>query len=174
MVPLLVAAAMGGRRAIALGRHIVRRRGPRHLRTPSLNPFGRVALAALVALPGLIGAFAQASMPPFASGHAFVARPAALERLERVSDAVPADAVLVVDDGLMAPLAGRASIVRLTAYAVPPSRGYVIVDRDAWAPTVHAAWLHDRVLAGLETGTRPLIVDDGRFAVWGPVVETAP
>ena len=91
-----------------------------------------------------------------------------------MSDVVPADAVLVADEGLMAPLAGRASIVRLTAYVVPPPRGYVILDRDAWAPTMHAAWLHERILASLETGSRPLIADDGRFIVWGPAVDTTP
>jgi uncharacterized membrane protein len=193
VVPLLAATAMGGRRAIAvndrLGRLARRRsRGRSHsaggrlldsTATPRTRPgqrssfSGALGLAALVALPGLAGASAQGSVPPFDEDVAFVARPAGVDRLEHVAGLVPPDAVLVVDSGLVAPLAGRTTIVRLTAYPMPLAGGYVILDRDAWSPTPDAARQHERVLVALEASARPRLVDDGRFVVWGPEQEAA-
>ncbi len=179
IVPLLVAAAMGGRRAIVLATHVARRRAAGHTRSTrrgcrTVAAPAALAVAVAVAMPGLAGAFVQPAMPPFSARPSFVGRSPGIERLEQVAASVPSDALLVADEGLMAPLAGRASILRLTAVSRPPAQGYVVIDRDAWSPTPQAARQHDRVAAALGSDARPLIADDGRFVVWGPVAGVAP
>jgi uncharacterized membrane protein len=178
VVPLIVAAGFGGRRVLAITERRMRR--ARHRPAPG----GRVgeslarrlapALAALLIVPAAVGAWVQGSLPPFdSSDPAFAARPAGLDRLKRAAAFIPGDAQLVADEGLVAPLAGRSDIRRLTARPVPAAGAFVVMDRAAWAPTGRGQRRHDEILASLEGGERPVLVDDGRFIVWGPEPEVA-
>ena len=80
--------------------------------------------------------------------------------------AVPDDAVLSVDWGLASAVASRASL-ELLPYDDPAA--YVLVDRRPYV-TGFFHWA-DRpaFVAGLEASERPLLIDDGRFRLWGPV-----
>jgi uncharacterized membrane protein len=163
VVPLLAATLFGGRRALAfIGRR--RRDGQRRLAIASLS-----ALLTVAIVPAVAGAWIQGSLPPFdGTDPAFLPRNGAIDRLHRVAAAVPDSALLLADEGLLAPLASRAQVRRLVAAPIPPATAYVIVDRDAWSPTSNIARLHARLSAALSAGDRPVIVDDGRFVLWGP------
>jgi uncharacterized membrane protein len=170
VVPLIVAAGFGGRRVLAIAgrrRHFRRQRGSdqRRYRAWIVAP----VLGVLLLAPAAAGALAQGAVPPF-SRHdpAFSPRPAGLERLRAAAIVVPGDALLTADEGLVAPLAGRARIRRLTAGPVPPADSYVVMERGAWSPTARAGRQHDELLASLVAGERPVLADDGRFVVWGP------
>jgi len=163
IVPLLAASLFGGRRVLAF----VARRRRRGRGLPSRLVL--VPIVLLVLVPAILGAWVQGSLPPF-GGHdpAFRGPPDAFDRLGRVGVAVPRSALLVADEGLVAPLAGRTAIRRLAASVVPPGEAFVLLDRDAWSPTLAMGSFHQRTLRALESGPRPVIVDDGRFILWGP------
>ncbi len=177
IVPVLVAAGLGGRRAIAhaarLRRRWSRRRGwPAARRRTGSSRSGSIpprALLVLATIPALAGAWLQGSLPPFDLGDpAFFQRPAAIDRLQLAAADVPASARLLADEGLIAPLAGRAEVGRL-AGASPADDAYVLIDRVAWSPTIQLATAHARLAAELATtGSRPVLADDGRFILWGP------
>ncbi len=182
VVPLLVAAALGGRRAIAtwirLWRWWHRRRradqspGSTARGLPAAprlsHPASIGALMLVLAVPAIIGGWVQGSLPPFDHGDpAFLERPAAIDRLRLVAANVPGQALLIADEGLLAPLAGRSAVGRL-AGVTPPEDAYVLIDRVAWSPTARVDERHDQVVAKLKSGTRPLLADDGRFILWGP------
>jgi hypothetical protein len=178
VVPLIVAAGFGGRRVLAIVERRMRRR--RRQRAPgggaAESPIRRLApvLAVLLIVPAAVGAWVQGSLPPFdPSDPAFASRPAGLDRLKRATATVPADAPLAADEGLVAPLAGRSRIRRLTAGLVAPADSYVVMDRGAWSPTPRARRRHDQILASLLAGDRVVLADDGRFLVWGPESDAA-
>jgi hypothetical protein len=162
IVPLLAAAMFGGRRALAfLQAH---RRSDRH----GIDRLALAGLLTLIIAPATAGAWIQGSLPPFDAGDpAFASRPDAFDRLMGVAKAVPPDAPLVVDEGLVAPLAGRARIRRLGSATAPPPGAYVLLDRNAWSPTYRLASLHERILLLLESTDRPVVADDGRFVLFG-------
>ena len=182
MVPLLVAAGLGGRRVLVVATRLQRRwrrrsTGPRAIPNTRGKSTGtarrlsgvRGALLLGAALPALAGAWIQGSLPPFDYGdRAFVGRPASIDRLQRVASAVPGDARLAVDEGLVAPLSDRVAIRSLVASAAPPRDAYVLVDRDAWSSGLWEAQRRDQILDVLESSTRPILADDGRFVLWGP------
>ena len=120
-------------------------------------------------IPALAGAWIQGSLPPFDSGDpAFFDRPASIDRLRLVADGVPWAARLLVDEGLVAPLAGRSSIGRMAGVS-PPGDSYALIDRLAWSPTRRIAKARSIVIEDLlRSNTRPILVDDGRFVLWGP------
>ena len=177
VVPAMVAAALGGRRLLTLVLRARRRRRRRSARHGSVTAAGFVGPAprrdrsrpwamAMLALPALIAAFAAGSIPPFSDlERGFWARPAAIERLRDVAAHVPADAVLSVDWGLASVVADRRSL-ELLPYDAPDA--YVLVDRRPYV-TGRFRWA-DRpaFIAALEESSRPLLVDDGRFRLWGP------
>jgi uncharacterized membrane protein len=170
VVPLLVATGFGGRRVLAL----VERRWRRSIRASRVDheraPARRlsVVLAALLLVPAAAGAWVQGSLPPFSMADpAFGSRPAGLDQVRATARVVPGDALLTADEGLVAPLSGRARIRRLTAGPVPPA-SYVVMDREAWSPSSRARRQHDELLVALLAGERTVLVDDGRFIVWGP------
>jgi uncharacterized membrane protein len=176
VVPLLVAAGFGGRRALAIAERRLRRRRQRGAagRRAGESPVRRLApvTAVVLILPAAVGAWLQGSLPPFdQSDPAFAARPARLDRLKLAAAVVPPDAILAADEGLVAPLAARSDIRRLTAGSVPPADSYVVMDRTAWAPTGQIRRRHDDFLAVLLAGDRALLADDGEFIVWGPEPE---
>lgn len=176
MTPIIVATAMGVRRALALGTRAQRGRpglGPRRGASVARPARGSGPLAPLLAVvvfvPALLSAVVQGSIPPFTHRDGvFPDRPAAVATLRDVARTVPHDAVLVADEGLVTPLADRAAIRRLTAVSRPPAEAYILVDRDAWSPSRGATTIRSRILASLPTSGRRVIADDGRFMVWSP------
>lgn len=173
VVPLIVAAGFGGRRVLAIAERRSRRRRRQgaagHSTGGSPRRWLAPVLAILLIVPAAFGAWAQGSLPPFdPSDPAFAARAARLDQLKQAAGVVPADAVLAADEGLVAPLAARSSIRRLTAGPVPPAGSYVVMDRMAWSPLPRDRDRHDRFLASLMAGDRVVLADDGQFIVWGP------
>lgn len=150
IVPLVVAAAMGGRRLLVVWR--------RQRHAPLLLLAGGPAIG----LALLLG-----SLPPALSADpiAFERAPA-LERLHAVIDAIPVSAPLAVDDNLASALASRP---RISIVPEAPVDAYLLLDRQpllaGHIDVTGRASLIDEVAS---TG-RPLLADDGRFQVWGPV-----
>lgn len=176
VVPLIVAAGFGGRRVLGIAerrlRHSRRQRAAGRL--AGGLPIGGLApvLAALLIVPAVAGAWVQGSLPPFdSSDPAFTDRPARLDHLVLAAAVIPADAILVTDEGLVAPLAARSDIRRIRLGSLPPAIAYVVMDRMAWSPTFRARGRHDQLLAALLAGNRSVLLDDGEFIVWGPEPE---
>lgn len=182
VVPLLVSAGLGGRRVIVAAtraqrrwrrrsiddpaRSVMRRGSTATVRRPSAH-MGALLAGAL--FPAVAGAWIQGSLPPFdRSDPAFLERPASIDRLQRVASGIPVAAVLVADEGLVAPLADRAAIRSLIASAAPPRGAYVLVDREAWSSGPREAQRRGRILEVLRSSARPVLSDDGRFVLWGP------
>lgn len=184
VVPLIVAAGFGGRRALALverrlRRSIVRRRSRVRAagRGPATwaGPLTGLALALALAAPAAVGAFIQGSLPPFDHGDpAFASRPPGFDRLAHVGAVIPARGVVAADEGLVVAFAARAEIRRLLVTSVAPADAYVVIDRMGWFPTAQLAANHNTILATLGASTRPLLADDGRFVIWGPQPGAAP
>ena len=180
VVPLLVSAALGGRRVIVAATRLRRRwrhRSTGHeavvrrASTVTVRRSAGLTGALLVAatLPSVAGAWVQGSLPPFDHGDpAFHEHPASIDRLQRVASGVPEAARLAADEGLVAPLAGRAAIRGLLADAFPSRDAYVLVDRDTWPSGPWEAQRRGQILDMLESSARPILVDDGRFTLWGP------
>ncbi len=170
IVPLLASAMFGGRRVLAVGTRHLARHGPRSpIRSTRWSAVTALGLSAALALPAVTGAWIQGSIPPFDAGDpAFRSSPAAIDALLTLARRVPDGALLAADEGSIAPLAGRASVGRLVVGSGPPQEAFVLLDRNAWAPTSAIARIHDEIRAELSTGARPVIADDGRFILWGP------
>lgn len=185
IVPVLAAASMGGRRMIGAATRIGRRRrraSARDRATPALRlpataarirPLGLLGgllLTATATATALAGAWIQGSVPPFDGGEvAFRDRPASLARLERVAADVPALAPLVTDEGLVAPLARRPTIRWVVLGAAPSPDDYVLLDRDAWSSRSWGSRGREQLFAAIVASDRPMLADDGRFVLWGPV-----
>lgn len=184
ITPLLVATAMGGRRALAFT-SMWRRRRTRHglvtsaggspVRSTRLRPRSPGAVrsaplvTALILVPAVVCGWAQGSIAPFTQrDSAFLDRPPAVDALREIAAAIPADALLLADEGLVAPLADRTAIRRLTTTRRPTAEAYVILDRAAWSPSRGAAERRAAILEWLPTSGRQVVADDGRFTVWGP------
>lgn len=161
VVPLLAAGGMGARRLLAI------LAGRRH-RQRRMHRRGLTPVVTALALPALAGAWIQGSLPPFsAQDPAFASRPAAADQLRALARQVAADAPLVADEGLVAPLAGRHEIGRLTRVPFVAVDAYVLVDREAWTPGPRSAAHRNRIVDGVRI-RRPIIADDGRFQLFGP------
>ncbi|MEO5965689.1 MAG: DUF2079 domain-containing protein, partial [Candidatus Limnocylindrales bacterium] len=125
LTPAIVAAAMGARR-------LLRRMGRRARTVERAWPAILVGLA----LPAFVVASVQASAPPFDElGWASFDRPAAIDALRSVAAMAPADALLIVDEGSLAPLANRQRIAVVTWLRPIPPDAYILVDREAWSPS---------------------------------------
>lgn len=175
VVPALVASGLGGRRLRAFlltRRRRGRARGQGRLaRLPRARlPLARLPLGWLplaFAAPAILAATQAGAVPPFSTvERGFWDRPPAIERVRAVAAMAPADAVLSVDWGLATALASRPHIAVLpfddpTAWVLVDRRPYVT----GWLP-----WA-DRpaFIRSIETSARPLIADDGRFRLWGPL-----
>lgn len=154
VVPLLVAAAAGGRRVLE---SVALQRGHRGTRSAVAAAIPVIALAVGLiqgVLPPAVGADPQ----PFQ-------RAGALDRARASAKGVPGGAILAVDDGLAAALAtrGQLQIVPWVSDAA-----YVLVDRQAVVPGYVA---RDQRTTFLERAARNrrLLGDDGRFTLWSPV-----
>lgn len=178
VVPLIVGAGFGGRRALALAergwrRSRLRRRPARSVAVPGSATWrraaGTLALTLAIAAPAVVGAFVQGSVPPFDDGDpAFASRPPGLDRLRLITAVIPADGAVAADEGLIVALAARPDVRRLLATTVTPTDAFLVMDRDGWFPTDELARVHAQILAKLDASARPVLADDGRFVVWGP------
>ncbi len=158
LTPSIVAAAMGTRRVLSL-------MGRRARTAQRAWPAILVGLA----LPAFIVAGVQGSAPPFEEpGWGRFDRPAEIDALRSVAVAVPADALLIVDEGSLVPLADRRRIAVVTWPWPIPFDAYVLVDREAWSPSQWAAQRRDLVLGRLLQERRPTLADNGRFMLLGP------
>jgi uncharacterized membrane protein len=152
MFPLVVAAGFGARRLLE------ERSIPVWLPAPALL---------LGAAPALLLGFAGGRLPPSLGADAFLySRPSVADRLLAATKVIPPGAPVYADDGTDVWLADRTSIAQIPAH-IEPDR-YVVVDLQDWTlpydPTTAPRHSAARMLA---TGRR-LLVDDGRFQVWGP------
>ncbi len=165
VMPMLVATAMGGRRLLAWTARLRRRRsdvggGRRH-------PLGRSLL--LLALPALLVAWIGGGLPPtMRTARGQWDRPPAHDELLRFAEQIPGAVVLAVDDGLAPPLASRTEL-RLIPNG--PSHAWVLVDRLARDPGYFSWSRREAFVEELPTSGRPLLAEDGRFELWGPVDE---
>ena len=179
LVPLLSATALGGRRALAWAARFGRRRRAIHPErrmgsqrvsgTARVRRAGPLVVAFAIVGTAVAGGWAQRLLPPFSTADpAFARHDHAIDDMLRLAAQVPADALLLADEGLVAPLSSRSLVVRLAGWPTPPPSAYVLTDRRAWPPTGPVADIHATIVAGLEAGPRPILADDGRFVLWGP------
>lgn len=80
---------------------------------------------------------------------------------------IPAGAPVAADDGLTPWLADRAEIHGFPGNG--DATAYVVVDREAYVPGSTWRASHDAAVAGLSSGDRTLLFDDGRIQVWSPI-----
>ena len=162
IVPAVVAAALGARRALAWWAVRRRRHGSgRHVE------IGRIAgIGALVAVLVVGAAYGGGSVPPFSAVQArFWTRPPAIDRVRAIAAVVPPDATLAVDWGMASALASRQRIQVLTGLT---DDAWLLLDADPYV-SGYFRWADRTALVkGLPTSGRPLLVDDGRFTLWGP------
>lgn len=158
LTPSIVTAAKGARRVLArIGR-----------RTRSVRRAGPAVLLAL-AVPAFVVAGVQGSAPPFEElAWGRFERLPAIDALRSVARGVPADALLVVDEGSLAPLASRPRVAAITWLRPIPADAYILTDRQAWSPNRWAAQRRETVLSGVDRERRPVVMDDGRFTLLGP------
>lgn len=178
VVPALVGAGLGGRRLLTIFA-AWRRRGRRRPATPDATGRsatapgprrkGRVWPLVLFVVPALVAAVQAGAVPPFSDvQRGFWERPAAIDRLRAVAALAPDDAVLSVDWGLASAVASRPHLEVLPFDA---AGAYILVDRQPFV-TGRFPWT-DRAafIARIESSDRPLLRDDGRFRLWGPLGE---
>lgn len=166
IVPALAATAMGARRALAiLGRR----------RRCAVHPVIRAGALVGLTVPAFIVAVVQGSLPPFDQGGAWsFAQPPGIAAVRTVAAQAPADARLVVDEGTAAPLASRLDIALITWPRAGRPTDYVLLDRAAWSPSRWASERRTQVASRVLGQGRPVIADDGRFMLLGPVPEAGP
>jgi uncharacterized membrane protein len=170
IVPGLAASALGARRLLAWTARRRRSRGPagapgtrrRWVRVP-------VAVVGVAMLAGLsvVAAYGGGAVPPFSRVESgFWTRPSTIDRARAMAELVPMDATLAVDWGLASAVAARPRIEVLTGLT---DDAYLLLDRNPYV-TGYFRWV-DRpaLLLGLPASGRRLIMDDGRYMLWGPV-----
>ncbi len=91
-----------------------------------------------------------------------------------IAGSVPPDALLVVDEGLAAPLASRSEIRLVNRNPRNIAGGYVLLDADAWSPSSWASANRERAITRIRGEDRRVIATDGRFTLLGPVSSDAP
>jgi uncharacterized membrane protein len=147
MVPMLVAGAAGARA-------FLERRSP-----------GRLALLA-TALPALAIGIALGRLPPAAAADwSLYDRAPALAHLRSITSVIPASAAVSADDSVAVAVASRPE---LHLVPVASESAYVVLERNGHTPGYVDVMGRDAMLAALPTSGRTLLVDDGRFQIWGP------
>jgi hypothetical protein len=125
--------------------------------------------AAIVAIIGLsIGAaFGGGSVPPFSDAQRhFWDRPAAIDRVVAIAAMVPPDAPRAVDWGIASAVASRHHVEILSSLT---DDAYILLDADPYV-SGSVRWKDRTALVmGLPESGRALLVDDGRFTLWGPL-----
>jgi uncharacterized membrane protein len=153
MFPVIVAAGVGARR-------LLERRN-----LPGWAP----ASALLVgALPALVIGWAAGRLPPALGAEAWLyAQPDAVSRLLAATSVIPAGAPVSADDGDVVWLSNRTRVGIF--YGAAQDERYVVIDREAYAHRGDLVPGRADAIAKLQASGRPLLVDDGRFVVWGPL-----
>ena len=95
------------------------------------------------------------------------AQPDAVTRLLSATSVIPAGAPVDADDGAVVWLSNRTRAGIF--YDSAPKDTYVVIDRDAYAHRGDTVRGRADATARLQASGRPLLADDGRFQVWGPV-----
>jgi uncharacterized membrane protein len=160
IMPFVVAAALGGRRALAWSarRHRLRPGDARRRLGPALLP---------LAIPALLVAWIGGGLPPtMRTARGQWDLPPARDALLRFARQIPPDVALTVDDGVAAPLASR---VDLNLIPNRSAEAWVLVDRRALHPGYVSRERRDTFVEELAGTGRSLLASDGRFEVWGPV-----
>jgi len=153
MFPLIVAAGFGARRLLSMPA-----RGTRLSSTALLAG----AVPALV-----IGLFAGTLPPAFGADSWLFTRPPVVEQLRAATAVIPPNATVYADNGAAVWLADRPQIQNVPPDPAPNS--YVVIDRLDWWYRLEIEKARRDVIAQMAASGRPLLVDDGRFQVWGPV-----
>jgi hypothetical protein len=152
MFPLIVAAGFGARRLFAMDL--------KRIRLPGAALLG-------AAVPALAIGLLFGEVPPAIGADQWLyTRPPAVDRLLAAARVIPPDAPVYADNGAAVWLANRQSI-QVLGSDLPPDR-YIVVDRQDWAHRLQASNARADIIAKLEASGRRLLVDDGRFQVWGP------
>jgi len=152
MFPVIIAAALGARRLLAM---------------PAVRARLRPTAWLAVAVPGLaVGLFAGQLPPAFGADNWLFTRPPAADRLLAATSVIPADAPVYADDGAAVWLADR-RLIEVLPSQLPLGR-YVVIDREDWAHRPQATAARADEIALLAASGRRLLVDDGRFQVWSP------
>jgi len=149
LFPLVVAAAIGARKLLAL--------------RPSLTPAVGVAVVAVALGIG----FGMGRVPPaLGAENSFYARPDAVAQLERAEGVIPAGACVSADPGVAVWVANRPQINDFPDML--SAACYVVLDRQAYisGPTDPAVRADAR--GALPASGRRVVYDDGRFQVWSP------
>jgi len=171
LVPAVVAAGLGGRRLLAAWLRRSRRRRWPAGQAPGWPgrplPLRRTRAVAILSVPALVAAFQAGAVPPFTQQDlAFWDRPPAMEPVRAAIATVPPDADLSVDWGVAAAVANR-PVLHVLPYDHPDA--YVLVDGRAFVTGTFQWEDRPAFIARLATSGRPLLVNDGRFLLWGPV-----
>jgi uncharacterized membrane protein len=145
VVPLLVAAGLGGRRLLDWG--------PREGRLTRLVIPALAVPALLVAV--LAGPLARTPLAPAS----------ARQQLLACTTGLPAAAPLAADDAVALPLAARPVLKIVTEAS---ANDFVVVDRTGRVPSYIDAPHREAVLARLPAAGRRVLCDDGRFQLWTP------
>jgi hypothetical protein len=151
--PLIVAAAVGGRRL---------------LERKNLPRFSPAPILVAAALPALLIGFVGGRLPPSLAAEQWLyEQPAAADRLLAATRVIPPNAQVYADDGAAVWLSNRVHVGILFDNSSPDS--YVVIDRDAYAHRGDPSPGRAAAIAQMEQSGRRLLVDDGRFQVWSPV-----
>ncbi|MFI5282440.1 MAG: DUF2079 domain-containing protein [Candidatus Dormibacterales bacterium] len=153
MFPVIVAAGIGARRLLAA------RKLPAWLPAPALL---------CGALPALVIGWAAGRLPPALGAESWLyTQPDAVSRLLSATSVIPAGAPVTADDGAVVWLSNRTRVG--VFYDSASNDTYVVIDRDAYAHRNDKVLGRAGAIARLQASGRPLLADDGRFQVWGPV-----
>jgi len=152
MFPVIVAAAFGARRLLAM---------------PSVQARLRPVALLAAAAPALAVGLVAGQLPPaFAADDWLFTRPPATNRLVAATSVIPPDAPVYADDGAAVWLADR-RLVQVLPTQLPADR-YIVIDREDWKHRLQASLARADEIALLRASGRRLLVDDGRFQVWSP------
>jgi len=152
MFPVIIAAALGARRLLAM---------------PAVQARLRPTAWLAAAVPALaVGLIAGQLPPAFGADNWLFTRPPAADRLLAATSVIPADAPVYADDGAAVWLADR-RLIQVLPSQLPPDR-YVVIDRQDWVHRLQANVARADEIALLAASGRRLLVDDGRFQVWSP------
>ncbi len=168
MVPILVAAALGGRSLLAWSA----RRFRRSRRRVGAGVVGRRPMAPVLlalAVPAIGVAWIGGGLPPtMRAEHSQWDRPPAHDELLRFAEQIPGEVVLIVDDSIAPPLASRADLLLIPNGALD---AWVLVDREARDPGYLSWERRNGYVHELPESGRPQIAREGRFELWGPIDE---
>jgi hypothetical protein len=93
-------------------------------------------------------------------------KPNAVGQLQTAASVIPPDAAVNADAGLDVWLANRHTINDFPDML--DANSYVVIDQQYYLGSNTSRETRDAAVAALQTSTRRLLYDDGRFQVWSP------